>query len=363
MHRIFPPTAALFTGAVVLASILPAGGAAELAAQAPESASQADADPADSLSAVTLPGELEFEEWEVPWENTRPRDPFVAPDGTIWFVGQQGDYMGHLDPETGAMNRYELPEGAGPHNVIVDAEGYPWYAGNADGHIGRLDPGNGEILRFDLPEEIRDPHTMVWNSEGDLWFTAQRSGPAGWIGRFSPSSGAIEAVQVPGEGMRPYGIVVDSNDRPWIAFMGSNHIGTVDPESMELEMFETPHEESRIRRIGVTSDNRIWWVDAAFGYVGVHDPFSGEMEQWESPGGDEAGLYAMAVDDEDRIWYVESNLDPNRFVGFDPATGEFFSISEVPSGGGNVRHMVFDPDTRALWFGTDTHTIGRAIVP
>jgi virginiamycin B lyase len=35
----------------------------------------------------------------------------------------------------------------------------------------------------------------------------------------------------------------------------------------------------------------------------------------------------------------------------------------VPSGGGTVRHMVFDKSTRAIWFGTDNNTIGRALVP
>ena len=26
-----------------------------------------------------------IEEWEVPWERSRPRDPYVAPDGRVWF--------------------------------------------------------------------------------------------------------------------------------------------------------------------------------------------------------------------------------------------------------------------------------------
>lgn len=320
--------------------------------------------PAQAQDApAEYPSLLEFTEWDVPWENTRPRDPYVGPDGTIWFVGQTGDYIGHLDPDTGEMNRFPLPEGAGPHNVIVDSDGYPWYAGNRDAHIGRLDPATGEITRYDMPEGVRDPHTLIWDSNGTIWFTAQRSQPAGYIGRLDPASGEVEVIQVPGQNMRPYGIVVDSNDRPWIAFLGSNQIGTVDPATMELEMFATPNDESRIRRIGVTSDDRIWWVDAAYGYLGVYDQESGEMQQWQSPGGADTGLYATTVDDQDRVWYVETAVSPNRFVGFDTRTEEFISVDPVPSGGGSVRHMVFDPETRSIWFGTDAHTIGRAVVP
>ncbi len=323
----------------------------------------AGAEPAGGMpTGEALPSLLEFHEWPVPWPNTRPRDPAKAPDGSVWFVGQVGDYVARLDPDSGEMVRYEIP-GAGPHTVVVDAQGYPWYAGNRDRHIGKLDPRSGAVTRYAMPAGVNDPHTMDWTSDGDLWFTVQRSGSAGYIGKLATRTGQVDIIAVPGRGMRPYGLVVDRQDRPWIAFMGSNAIGTVDPVTLRLDIVRTPDERSRIRRIGLTSDGRVWWVDAARGYLGVHDPRDGSMKQWQSPGGEWASLYALAVDGEDRVWYVETGPRPNRFVGFDAATERFISLDEVPSGGGAVRHMVFDPDTNAIWFGTDTHTIGRAIVP
>ena len=36
---------------------------------------------------------------------------------------------------------------------------------------------------------------------------------------------------------------------------------------------------------------------------------------------------------------------------------------EIDSGGGTVRHMVYEPSTREIWFGTDTNTVGRAKIP
>jgi virginiamycin B lyase len=305
---------------------------------------------------------LEFHEWPVPWENTRPRDPDRAPDGTIWFVGQTGDYIGHLYPATGTMKRYDVP-GAGPHTVIVDSDGFPWYAGNRDRHIGRLDPATGEVKRYEMPEGVNDPHTLAWTSEGDMWFTVQRSGRAGYIGKLRLPAGEVDLIEVPGSGMRPYGIIVDRQDRPWIAFMGDNAIGTVAPGTLDLEIIKTPDEGSRIRRLGLTSDGRVWWADAARGFIGVYDPAERTMKQWQSPGGARSSLYAVAVDTEDRVWYVESGPNPNRFIGFDANSEDFISINEVPSGGGSVRHMIFDRETNAIWFGTDTHTIGRARVP
>jgi virginiamycin B lyase len=86
------------------------------------------------------PPPVPIKEWNVPWTKTRPRDPAVAPDGKIWFVGQVGNYVARLDPATGAFKQFAIDSGTHPHNVIVDGKGRPWFAGNANGMIGRLDP-------------------------------------------------------------------------------------------------------------------------------------------------------------------------------------------------------------------------------
>ena len=50
---------------------------------------------------------LEVKEWPVPWEGTRPRDPYVAPGGKVWFCGQQGNYLAYFDP--GFIGRLRRP--------------------------------------------------------------------------------------------------------------------------------------------------------------------------------------------------------------------------------------------------------------
>ena len=306
-----------------------------------------------------LPGLLKFKEWTVPWENTRPRDPYVAPDGTVWFVGQVGNYVARLDPENGDMQKFNIP-GAGPHTVVVSDKGTPWYAGNKDKHIGKMNPDNGEVTRFTMPEGIDDPHTMGWTSKGNLWFTAQWSN---FIARLNTETGSVEKVTLPRDNMRPYGLVVGPDDRPWIALMGDNAIATINPETMKLDVIETPTEDSLIRRIAMTSDGRIWWGDNALGHIGVYDPQQETMQEWSTPGGEGAGIYALAVDHKDRVWYVETGVQPNRFVGFDSRSEQFIAIDAVPSGGVTIRHMVFDKDSQAIWFATDANTVGKAVVP
>jgi len=115
-----------------------------LACSSPAPAPAAEEAPAASEVAV------EITEWQVPWEDTRPRDPYVGPQGRVWFVGQQGDYLAYLDPATGEFTRFDLEAGTGPHNLIVDDEGHVWYAGNRAAHRNRPQPNR--FVGFDSHE-------------------------------------------------------------------------------------------------------------------------------------------------------------------------------------------------------------------
>ncbi len=304
---------------------------------------------------------LAIQEWTVPWERTRPRDPFVDRQGKVWFVGQTGHYVGRLDPATGEFTRFDLEPGAGPHNVIVAPDGMVWYSGNVTGYIGRLDPATGTITRFPMPDSsIRDPHTMVFDRRGDIWFTAQ-SGNV--IGRLAVATGDIRLVRVSQPRSRPYGIMMDRQDRPWVVLFGTNRIATVDPATFALREYPLPRAEARPRRIAITSDGGIWYGDYAGGFLGRLDPRSGQVEEWPLPGGPSSRPYAIMQDDQDRVWVFETGAQPNVMVGFDTRTRRFMSPRPIPSGGGTVRHVFFDPTSHAIWFGADVGTIGRAPVP
>ena len=314
--------------------------------------------PAKTQSAVT-DGPLDIQEWLVPWEG-RPRDPYVAPDGNIYFVGQRQSYVGHLNISTGEFKRMDLDDGTGPHNVIVAADGTPWYAGNLANHIGKLNPATGEITKYMMPDDMsaRDPHTLTFNKDGNIWFSSQG---ANSVGFFNVTTGKATIFPVFQPRSRPYGVVMDVNqERPWYVLFGTNRLATVNPNTMELTEIETPRAETRPRRLAITSDGMIWYNDYAKGQIGRYNPTDGSFKEWPMPEGEGARPYAMTVDHMDRLWVVASGISPNRFVGFDPATETYFASQAIPSGGGTVRHMVYDESTKSIWFGTDTNYIGRA---
>jgi len=80
-------------------------------------AALAAAAPATAQQTTTI------QEWNVPWANTRPRDPYLDRQGRVWFVGQVGDYVGMLDPRSGEFKKFDLAPHTGPHNLILDTTG------------------------------------------------------------------------------------------------------------------------------------------------------------------------------------------------------------------------------------------------
>jgi virginiamycin B lyase len=324
----------------------------------------AAAAPASVAPAVTAADTVPITQWVVPWERSRPRDPYADPTSSrIWFVGQVGNYLAWLDPATGKFGQRTLPPNALPHNLIVDDDGSVWYAGNGDSHIGHFNPKTDQLTRIAMPDSsARDPHTLVFGRGGVIWFTAQG---ANVVGRLNKATRKVELVRVPTQRARPYGIALDSKGRPWFNEFGTNKIGTIDPATLALREYTLPSADARTRRIAVTADDMVWFVDYARGMLGRLDPASGKVAEWALPSGAESRPYGMALDDRGMIWTVESGVQPNQLVGFDPRTERVFSVTPIRNAGGNnnsVRHIVFDARTGSLWFGTDAGTIARARV-
>lgn len=304
---------------------------------------------------------VDIREWKVPFENSRPRDPFAHEASSIWFVGQRTGYIAHLNAETGDIHKIDLKDGSAPHNLIVGSDGVIWYAGNKTGLIGRFDPVTNMIEEIAMPDATaRDPHTLIFDEdEENIWFTLQG---ANMIGRLNIETRQVDLVSAQTERSRPYGIKLAPNGAIWVALFGSSKIAVVDPETMALKEIELPREEARPRRLEVLENGTVWYVDYAGGFLGMYDPVSTKFNEYALPDGEASRPYGMASDGQDRLWMVASGPEPNVFLGFDPETSEFFSATDIPSGGGTVRHMHYHQQSGAIWFGTDTNYIGRAMV-
>ena len=311
-----------------------------------------------SLFAQVVMPTIEIKEWQVPWPNTRPRDPAVDSNGIVWFCGQVGNYIANLDPATGKFKRFELSDNTHPHNLIIDSQNRIWYAGNRNNHIGLLDSKTGSIEKITMPSDMPiDPHTLVFNSNQDIWFTAQWGNKVGFL---DTKTKQVKLIDVGINRARPYGIKVDHDDVPWVVLFGTNKIARVNVASFTLEIIELLGQQERPRRLEISQNNDILYVDYKLGYLGKFKPNTQMFERWLLPEGSEAKLYGSAIDDNDRMWLALTGTSPNKIRVFDNNSKGFIASANITSGGGAIRYMIYDQATDSIWFGTDENTIGQA---
>jgi virginiamycin B lyase len=288
--------------------------------------------------ALAGPAQVSFREWQVPTQGSRPHDPLATADGAIWYTGQMANLLGRLDPATGAIKEYQLKTPAsGPHGLTADRDGNIWFTGNFAGYVGKLDPKTGGVSEYPMPDAAaRDPHTLLFDSNGVLWFTLQN---ADMIGRLDPKSGEIRLVKMPTPNSRPYGMAL-SNDGAtiFLDLFGTNKIAGINVGTAAIKEYPLPDRNSRPRRIAVSGDDFVWYSDYARGRLGRLDPKTGKVTEYASPGGPQSQPYAITAVN-GIIWYVETGLQPNALVRFDPVS-EKFQTWPIPSGGGVVRNMM-----------------------
>jgi virginiamycin B lyase len=288
---------------------------------------------------------VRIKEYEVPTARSRPHDPALAPDGSLWYTGQAANKLGRLDPATGTFKEYSLKTpGSGPHGLVADQDGNIWFTAISGGYVGKLDPSTGEIAEYRPSDGTKiDPHTPVFDHDGILWFTNEDTN---YIGRLDPKSGKMTMTKVPTPHAVPYGIVILQSNMPFFCEFGTNRLATVDPKTMTIHEYILPAASARPRRLALAPDGTIFYTDYARGYLGHFDPASGKfLKEWASPGGTESEPYGIAITNDGEVWYSESGVKPNTLVRFDPKS-EGFSMTQIPSGGGVVRNMVATPDRR-----------------
>ena len=293
--------------------------------------------------------DITIEEWVTPTLGQRTRDPVESPDGAIWWTGMWASLVGRLDPNTGAMQEYQLPSSARPHSIVPDTDGFIWYTGNSNGTIGRLNPADGSIKEY--PTRARDPHTAVFHPNGNLYFTSQHSN---MLGRLNPKTGELKEIETR---KKPYGIKVGKSGDLFIAYNGTNAIGRMHPDTLSVRYYDIPDTATRIRRLDIDSDQNVWFVNSSLGKVGKLEVDTGTVTQWNSPSGPTSHPYSMTVIN-DIVWYNESGMRPDALVRFDPVTEQFQSWA-VPSGIGIIRHTWETQDGDLLIHQSSSNRVGR----
>lgn len=287
------------------------------------------------MTFASARADFALESFEVP-KSAHPHDVAPGRSGDVWYTAQHQGALGRLEPSTGRVTQIPLGDGSAPHGVIVGPDGAPWITDGGLNAIVRVDPDTHAIRRYPLPDAAADANlnTAAFDARGTLWFTGQ----SGIYGSLDPNTGRMAVFAAP-RGTGPYGICATPAGDIYYASLAGNYIARINTESGEAIVIEPPTPRQGARRVWSDTRGRIWVSEWNSGQASLYDPGSGSWRSWKLPG-DRPQPYAVYVDDQDKVWL--SDWGANALVRFDPET-EDFAVVRLPRRGADVRQILGRP--------------------
>jgi virginiamycin B lyase len=327
------------------------------------------------------------------------RIPWVAyphSDDTVWMpYSWTANQIAKLDPQTGKVQEFPVPEGARRalhvHAVLQAPDGMVWFSEDAACKLGKFDPETKKFTIYQPPfcapkdddaQTGRGMHTIGLGSMNSI-----RIDPSGkiWGGgsillRFDPKTEKF--LEFP-EVQTPYGIELDPQGNIWFAeFPREGKIGKMDTKTLKITKWTPPTTERLAelnknrpdeayvtgntypktagpRRITVDAQGIVWFGEWWGKQIGRFDPKTETFKEFELPDPDPTP-YAVGVDHNGFVWY--GSFDDDILGRLDPNTG---TVVEFPFPYSGIGLREFMPDSHGrMWFGTPfNNKVGYFIPP
>ena len=310
-------------------------------------------------------------EYDLPDQSRAPHDAEVGPDGMVWYPDFGQQYLGRLDPRTGEVTEFQVPEArpGNPTGILalrLDKDGNPWGGNMFQGSIFKFDRQRETFQVWKVPDELEQPrgaygtrilqvnHAAPESShvDGKVWL--QNRSIAG-VHRLDLATGEFKSFEpFLGSTRRShnlYGISPDSQNNLWFMDFSNEHIGRIDARTGAITLYETPTLGSRPRRGTVDSHDRVWYAGFGASVIGMFDPRTEKFQEWRPPT-PRTKPYDVAVDKNGDVW--TGSMFTDRVVRLNPATGEFIEYL-LPRKGVNIRRVFVDDSTTpvTLWIGSN----------
>lgn len=211
---------------------------------------------------------------------------------------------------------HELPEGTQPYSVVAQTFGRVWYTAQGTGTLGIIDPAMGEVEHIELGANSV-PKTVLEGPDGNPWIVDSGLNA---IVRVQPTLQEVEIWPLPEERANAglTAAVFDADGLLWFTGQGGIY-GRFDPRTGDMAVFDAPGGQGPYG-ITVTPDGDIYYASPGGHHIARIDRASGEAEVIEPPTA-EQGARAVAADSQGRIWVSEENS--GQLSRYDPASGEW----------------------------------------
>ncbi len=215
------------------------------------------------------------------------------------------------------------------------------------------------ITEYDLPSPLIQPHDVVLDREGNVWYSDFGQM---FLGKMDPNNGKVTQYPIPvvkpGWPEGTLDLEFDKDDNPWIGVMYQNAIAKFDKKTEKFQIWSTPKEWDtdggqlgHLALDGTTADNKVWIKNSDAGNIYRLDLTSNKMENlgnFKDPRtGKRIGTYGIHSDAQNNAYLLD--FSAGNIVKIDAKT-KAPTVYPTPTPDSRPRRGRVDPDGR-LWFG------------
>jgi streptogramin lyase len=298
-----------------------------------------------------------YTEYDLPRETISPHDVIVDRAGTVWYSSFGEQNLGKLDPRTGKVTEFPIPEHkpgfpTGLLGLRSGPDGNLWLGNMYQATIARFDPKT-ETFKFWPLEgdenidaaQINMVSPQSSNVDGKVW--TQNNGFAG-VHRLDIATGKFETWEpfkgVPGP-HNIYDVIPDSKNNVFFTDFRQRHIGRIDAKTGEIKLYEIPTPNSAPRRGTMDAQDRLWFGEYRGDRIGMLDTKTGQFKEWPvAPKW--SAPYDVITDKNGEAW--TGSMTSDQVTRLNTKTGE--AINYLLPRNTNIRRVFVDNSTTPVTF-------------
>jgi virginiamycin B lyase len=298
-----------------------------------------------------------YTEYDLPNEKIEPHDVVIDGNGIAWYSSFGQQFLGRLDPKTGAVKEYPIPEHkpgfpAGLLGLRSDKDGNLWLGNMYQATIVKFDRKTEKFQFWSLPEEqdidtaqINMVSPASSNVDGKVW--AQNNGFAG-VHRLDLASGKIETWE-PFKGAKEphniYDVIPDSKNNVYFTDFRHHYIGRIDAKTGAVTLYPAPTEKSSPRRGMMDAQDRLWFGMYRGDRIAMFDTKSETFKEWKL-NTKWASPYDVVLDKNEDAW--TGSMVTDQVTRLNTKTGEM--VDYLLPRETNIRRVFVDNSTTPVTF-------------
>jgi virginiamycin B lyase len=309
-------------------------------------------------------------EYDLPRPTIEPHDVIVDKQGIAWYSDFGEQFFGRLDPKTGKVKEWPVPELKPGYPVgMLDLEQDPnngtfWLGMMFQGALANFDPKTDKLKLYPISQHLNNNVTQLnmlglqYAVDGKVW--TNNAGNQD-VYRVDLKTGDYETFQPlkllpPGGHYSIYGIASDSRNNLYFTEFQNNWIGRIDAKTKEVKYFPTPTPLSKPRRMQVDAQDRVWFAEYRGNNLAMLDPKTEKITEWKLPTA-WTNPYYVTWDKNGELW--TGGMTTDRVVRLDPKTGQ--AVEYLMPRDTNIRRVFIDNSATRPTFWTGSNH-GASIV-